>query len=199
MNGKPKDYDDVKAYGEFRVLPAGAYPCKLIKVQERNNKWGRKMVVAAIEIVDGDYAGYFLHLLNENRQNADNPADVKYPNNGVAYINVEEKESGRTTRAFKSFCVALEESGAHISWDENFARSITNASVGVIFRREQDAYNGRTYWKTRPYGFISMDKLAQGDYTVPADKPLADGYNDEPFPTDYSEAGFQATDDDIPW
>lgn len=200
---KPNGYDEVQAYGEFQALPPGGYICKILKTEERNTTNGMPMIAAVLDIVEGEYKDYFRNLFDERKKNnTDITKQIKYPNDGIAYIFVYEYQSNKTSRQFKSFCQAIEDSGTQIVWGENFQNSIQEANIGVVFRREQEEYNGKLYWHTKPYVFKSCESIKKGDYKIPDDKAakqvsVSDDSpfgSDEPFPDSFEKAN-----EDIPF
>lgn len=187
---KPKDYDDVRI-GESRILPAGGYICKILKAEETESKAGRPMIKVAFDITEGEYAGYFRERFDAWKAAADDPSEVKWPFAGTKWILLFDNEGG-TNRDFKSFCTALEDSGTEV-WKNDMidAARLKDAKVGVIFRREEHEYIGRT-WRTVPFGFRSVKAIQEGNFNVPEDKPLPPKASE---PAD----SFSALEDDIPF
>lgn len=187
---KPKDYDNIRI-GEARILPAGGYVCKILKAEETESKAGRPMIKVAFDIADGEYAGYFRDRFDTWRTGAEDPAEVKWPFAGTKWILLYNND-GETNRDFKSFCTALEESGREVWKNEMLdAAGLKDAKVGVIFRREEHDYNGRS-WRTVPCGFRSVKTIQEGTFSVPEDKPL-------PAQSNEIADSFSALEDDIPF
>lgn len=147
------------------------------------------MLKVAIDIDEGEYKGFFTDLYQKKKKEN---LDAKYPFNGMCYINCQDS-NGNTSRQFKTFCEAIEESGKQIVWGDGFTESLTKAQIGVIFRREQSEYNGNTYWNTRPFSYSSAQDIIQGNYSIPPEKALA--IQGETFGAD----GYEAVDEDIPF
>lgn len=190
---KPKDYDDVHI-GDYRILPAGGYVCRILKAEETKSASGRDMLKVAFDISDGEFANYFTDMFNGRKAAAENPKEVKWPFNGTKWILLTDNE-GKTNRDFKSFCTALEDSGVSVWKGDVFdTQGIKNTSVGIIFRREEHEYMNQTSWRTVPFGFRSVKTIEDGGYTVPEDKPIVK-------PADYAAAvdTFSAAEDDIPF
>lgn len=187
---KPKDYDNVRIGGE-KILPAGGYICRIIKAAETESKAGRPMIKVIFDIEDGEYAGYFREKFDAWKAASEDPAEVKWPFAGTKWILLFDNEGG-TNRDFKSFCTALEDSGTEV-WKNDMidAARLKDAKVGVIFRREEHEYIGRT-WRTVPFGFRSVKAIQDGNFNVPEDKPLPAR---APEPAD----SFSALEDDIPF
>ena len=190
---KPNDYDSVRI-GGFKTLPADGYVCRILKAEETVSKSGRDMLKIAFDIDEGEHAGYFRTLFNERKDAAENPKEVSWPFNGTKWILFLNNE-GKTNRDFKSFCTALKDSGTEV-WklDDTFdIKSLKDARLGILFRREEHEYNNVTSWRTVPYGFRSVATIQSGDYTVPADKPLVKASDLENIDS------FSAAADDIPF
>ena len=165
---KPNNYANTTT--ESKKLPAGGYICKIVACKETESKAGKPMLKIALEILEGEHRGFFAELWRD-RKMAAFPNEAKYPNEGTAYILTEDYE-GNCSKSFKGFCTALEDSG-NIVWNaQDELADLTGAVVGVLFRREENEYEGRTFWQTKPFSFRSVDRIRKGDYTVPEDKPL---------------------------
>ena len=206
MIHKGSDYESVSGFGQsdFKTLPKGGYICRIIMAEEKATapeKGNKPMIHIAFDIVEGEYTGYFMNLFQsrKKRDAVENPTkETKYPFEGQAWIMVNDyNDPNKTSRKFKGFCTAVEESGTEI-WDLNgnldLAR-IKGAEVGVIFQDVESEYNGKTSWRAIPWGFRSIESIASGDYFVPDDKPLPTTYG-----TGFAETDtFSAAEDDIPF
>lgn len=184
MIHKGKDYDTTTAFGqsEFKPLPKGGYICRIIMAEEAKSRSNRDMVHIAFDIVEGDYKGYFMNLFQSRKKKdaLENPTkETKYPFEGQAWIMVNDYEDPtKTSRKFKGFCTAIEESGTEI-WDLNGnldLNRVKGAEVGIVFQDVENEYNGKTTWRAQPWGFRSIESIATGDYFVPEDKPLPATY-----------------------
>lgn len=198
MATKPKDFDSVNPFSDFTPLPPGGYVCQILNAKEETSKAGNDMVVLMLDIVEGDQTNYFRNLFQKRKDNADNPATVKYPFDGKAYVNFTYE--GKTTKKFKALCTSVEEDGHTILWDDRFAESLKGATIGVIFRREESKgtgeNEGKTFWNTKPFAFRSAQTIRNGEFTVPDDLPLKDDNASNVAPP----SGFSTlSDDDIPF
>lgn len=188
---KPKDYDDVRV-GDYRILPAGGYVCKIIKAEETQSKTGKDMIKFYFDICEGEYEGYFNKQFKDRKASADDPTEVKWPFAGTKWVLVFN-EDGSTKRDFKSLCTALEEGGVTV-WDQNDVFQIgalKDSKIGIIFRREEHEYQGASSWRTVPWGFRSVKAIEEGSFKVPEDKPLPPQFT----PTD----SFEALEEDLPF
>lgn len=188
---KPKDYDNVKV-GEPRILPAGGYICKILNAEETESRNGKPMLKVSFDIDEGEFKGYFRDLFKGWKENSDDPATVKWPFTGTKWVMFYNSE-GKTNRDFKSFCTALEDSGAKVWINDTFdVNGLKGATLGMIFRREEHEYNNARSWRTVPVGFRSVKTIEEGNYNVPEDKPL-------PEPVLTETDSFTALDEDLPF
>jgi hypothetical protein len=189
---KPKDYDDVKVGGDFKILPADGYVCEILKAEETKSRAGKDMIKFIFDISEGDFAGYFKDMYDNWKASSDDPKSVKWPFTGTKWILLLNNE-GQTNRDFKSFCTALEDSGTDVWKNDTFdATALKGAKLGIIFRREEQEYNGATSWRTVPWGFRSVKAIEDGSFNVPEDKAL-------PERTLTDADSFSAMEDDIPF
>lgn len=205
---KGNDYDSVSAFGQsdFKPLPSGGYICRLIMAEEMADKNGNPMLHIGFDIIEGEYKNYFMDLFQSRKKNNTDPLkEIKWPFAGQAWIPVNDYEdNSKTSRKFKGFCTAVEESGTEI-WTpkgELNLNEVKSAEVGVIFQNVESEYNGKTRWEATPWGFRSIATVAGGDYFVPDDKPLKEisTYGTGFVPTSAGSAdSFSAADDDIPF
>lgn len=194
---KPNNYDDVRV-GDYKILPAGGYICRIIKAEETQSKSGRDMLKIAFDICDGEFTGYFMDTFNGRKAAAEDPSTVKWPFGGTKWVMIYDNEGG-TNRDFKAFCTALEESGTEV-WDKNdnfLTSNLKNSEIGIVFRREEQEYMNQTSWRTVPFRFRSVKSIEEGNFSVPEDKPLpAPAYAG----TGFTELdNFNAAEDDIPF
>ena len=203
MIKKMSDYDSVSGFGqsEFKALPKGGYICRIIMAEETTSRTGKPMLHVAFDIVEGEYTVHFMNLFHRRKkQYAYNPTkEVKYPFEGQKWIMVNDYEDpNKTSRQFKGFCTAVEDSGTEIwSLDGSLALDkIKGAEVGVIYQDVEHEYEGKTSWRAEPWAFRSIESIASGDYFVPDDKPLPATYG-----TGFSDSTdtFSAAEDDIPF
>ena len=190
---KPKDYDSVRV-GDYRILPAGGYICRIMKAEETTSGSGKPMLKVAFDICDGEFNGYFMDQFQSFKSFAEDPKSVKWPFAGTKWIMFLDNE-GNTNRDFKAFCTALEDSGTQV-WNNDVLNvsAMKDAQVGIIFRREQHEYNNLTNWRTVPYRFRSVEAIESGDYQVPEDKPIIKASEMAIMPDSFS-----AAEDDIPF
>lgn len=176
MITKKSDYAQTTAFGQsdYKALPADGYICRILKAEETADKGGNPMIHIAFDIVEGEYTGYFMNLYQSRKKSSDKPLEVKYPFEGQAWIGVNDYlDPSKTSRKFKGLCTALEDSGTEV-WSPKgdfMLMNLANAEVGVVYQRVEDEYQGKTRWKTVPWGFRSVKSIEDGDFFVPDDKP----------------------------
>ncbi len=197
MITKNSDYDNTTAFGqsEFKSLPKGGYICKIFKVEEKTDKNGNPMIHFAFDIAEGEYKDYFKNLFHSRKKNSDEPLNVKYPFEGQMWITTTDYEDkNKTSRKFKGFCTALEDSGTQV-WNGNNLdmNAINGAMIGIVYQNQEQEYKGKKSWRSVPWGCRSVDSIAEGDYFVPEDKPLPKPIEPDPL------EGFAAVDEDIPF
>lgn len=177
MITQKSDYKDTTSFGqsEFKSLPADGYIVRILHAEETTDKSRNPMIHVAFDICDGEYNGYFMNLFQARKKASEKPLEVKYPFEGQMWIGVNDyTDPSKTSRKFKGFCTALEDSGVQV-WDNNknfMLMNLANAEVGVVYQNVEDEYNGKTRWKTIPWCFRSVQSIVDGDFFVPDDKPL---------------------------
>ena len=207
MIKKGADYNDTPAFGQsdFKPLPKGGYICRIIMVEETKSSTNRDMLHIAFDITEGEYKGYFMNLFNARKKNNTDPLKtVKYPFEGQKWIMLNDYENPtKTSRQFKGFCTAVEDSGTEIwNLDGTLALDrVKDAEVGVVFQDVESEYNGKTSWRAIPWGFRSIESIASGDYFIPDDKPLQTTQNTgfSTYEPQTSADSFNAAEDDIPF
>ena len=187
---RPNDWDKVQEFGEYKVLPAGAYVCKIIGAEEVSTKEGKPMLRIALDIVEGEFAGYF-----RKRFDADTRENKKW---GCVVNQVLVDQEGMTARGFKTFVTSVERSNnTNAQWGNGFLQWLKGKKVGALFRREEylNANNERK-WSTKCFSFRSADSVA--DCEIPEDKPLSsapasNGFGGSfPAPNNYGGFGVPA-------
>lgn len=197
---KKADYDQTASFGQsnYTPLPKGGYVCKIFKAEAKETQNGQPMIHIAFDIAEGEYKGYFMELFQSRKQNArDKFKEVKYPFEGQAWIVVTDYEDpNKTSRKFKGFCTALEDSGTTV-WNGNkfMINALDGAMVGIVYQREEQEWEGKRSWRTLPWAFRSVDTIREDDYFVPEDKALPEKTDDVMM----SEGFAKVQDVDIPF
>lgn len=191
---KKFDIDKAKEYGEFQMLPRGGYVCvvKGAKVEERAD--GSQVIVLAVDIAEGEYAGYFQKDLD--RQTGEKSWHCRYWLNVPTDDGSERDEWDK--RKFKTFTTSLEKSneGYKFDWDE---QKFTGKLVGGLFNyREFETSSGTIGESPNLAQFRSVDAIRSGDYKLPKDKKLA-SFSPLPASGDNIIDSFAAAEVDIPF
>ncbi len=169
MINKPNNWENVKAPSDRNKLPAGAYVCKIKKATVQETDYGFQLALA-FDITAGDYAGYFAEEFKTN------PANTKKWKGVLRQFLPKEDGTERdewTKSQLKGLVTAIENSNAGYkwNWDES---SLSGKEIGIIFRNEEWAYNGRTGWTARPFRGTTVENVVNGNVRLPEDKPLKD-------------------------
>lgn len=205
MFKQPNDYAQTASFGQsdFKPLPKGGYIVRVLQIEETKDKKGKPMIHFAFDISDGEYNSYFMNLFNKRKERSDNPLNVKYPFEGQMWIPVYDYEDpNKTSRKFKGFCTALEDSGTEV-WSpakDFMIDSIKSATLGIVFQSQEQEYNGKASWRSVPWGCRSVESILSGDYFVPDDKPLPEKSNNSSFSGAFGGAdSFAQAEDELPF
>lgn len=165
---KPNNYDDVKV-GDFIPVELGGHHAIIKDVKEQKSSTGKDMIVVAIDFAPNDkQAGYFM----DSFENDIRP-DKKWPFQAVQYIVVEGAD-GKTTRNFKTFITAYEESnGCEASWGETFCKQFKGKKIGVVYGNVEEEYNGEVKMRRRIRWFCKDSAVDTAK--IPDDKLLNNG------------------------
>ena len=171
-----KDYDNVKASGEYERLAPGGYVCKILEATDEPQKEYLRIVY---DIAEGHEAGRY----------KDEPAENVYRHSFIR--SYKEKALGM----FKSFTNALEASNDGYKWDFD-ENKLAGKLIGIVFGYEQyEANDGTVKERLRVASTKSAEAIRKGDFRTPALKLLKDG-NAAIQPT--VPEGF-VSDDDYPF
>lgn len=164
---KPNNYDNTKAFTGYDPLPAGNYVCRIMQVQETTSRNGRPMLLICLDIVRGDYRGFYTDEYKANIKQ-----DKKWP---CIVYQLTEDDQRNCSRGLKTFLEAVEASnmGFDINryWGDGFCEALRNKIVGGKFRREQyESRTGELRWSTKCAGFCTADEV--DELPTMNDKPL---------------------------
>lgn len=190
MNVTP-GYDKAAAYdGSFDRLPAGGYVCRIMKAWVECTPNNSEMLVLALEIAEGDYAGYFRKVYDDKKTS--NP-NVKWP---CMFKQFTLGTDGQTNPFFKGMLKSIEESNMGYAWNWQEA-TLQNKMIGMIFREEEFlASDGTTKTTVRPAFPRSVQRIRNG-VEVPEIKRLNKNMG---MNANASSSGFTVVDDDeLPW
>lgn len=168
MITRPGNWNEVQEFTDRPKLPVGAYVCKIRQTTVQPCKTGDQLCVL-IDIAEGEFAGFY-----DNDFRNSTLENKKW--GGVLRLwlpldnGTEQDEWTKST--FKGFISAVEHSNSGYTWNWD-ERSLTGKMIGVLFRNEEWDYEGKHGWKVRPFRSMSVDRVRDGDFTIPADKPLS--------------------------
>lgn len=162
------DYEQTQAYGDFQQLPKGGYVMKILDARIENKGYGDYIMIAG-DVEGGEYHHYFA-----KNYKAQTGEDKKWRGNYLLNIPADDgsERDGWTKRRFKTFTEALEDSnpGYHFDWDET---KFKGKMIGGLFNaREYEKSDGDTAWATNWGGVCAVEKIRDGSFTLPKDKPL---------------------------
>ncbi len=133
---KKVDMTNVKESGDFTKLPAGAYICSIVDVEDVSDK---EYLKVTYDIADGEFAGHFNDIRKDH-------ADWTWVG---AYV-----KSYKTTALpmFKRFCSAVSKSNGAFVFDGNTVnadeKTLIGKKLGLILR-EEEYYSNSGELKTR--------------------------------------------------
>lgn len=162
---KVQGYDEAQAItGEYERLNAGGYICKIISAKEEKSKSGKRMLVLALDIAEGDKKDFFRNRFNDNS----NP-DKKWPA-GAIYRQMLEGE--KAAGFLKGLMTSLEASNDGFKWDWD-EKKLANLKCGAIFGEEEYEKMDGSVGTTTKVKFIRTIKAIQdGNFKVPELKKL---------------------------
>ena len=187
-----KDYDQTQAYGDYEKLPKGGYVMQIKGVETRKNSNGEYLFISG-DIFEGEYMQFFTREYR-NQQAEDKKWHCNY------LLNIPKDDGSEqdtwTKRKFKTFTEALEDSndGYHFDWDE---QKFKGKLIGGLFNeREYETQQGQIRRATNWASVTTVDKIREGNYTLPNDKTLQ-----KPTLPATDASGFMSTDDldDLPF
>lgn len=167
MITKPKNWENVKAFSDYKKIQPGAYVCRVKQANVREESYGTQLCIL-FDIEDGEFSGYY------GDDFARNTAKNKKWRGVLRYFLPTDDGSDKdewTKSRLKGLATSLEDSNRGYTWDWD-ERSLKGLLVGIVFRNEEWEYDGKTGWTARPFLAISADSVADGTFTIPKDKPL---------------------------
>ena len=185
-----KGFEAKKVGGGREILPAGGYVCEIKSAKEETYSWGSRLVLA-IEVVEGEYAGFWKRDFDGNDRD-----DKKW--RGIYRISVPSDDGSVqdawTKRTFGNFIWAVEESnpGYRWNWDE---KTLKGKKLGVLYRNYEWAMDDRTGWSTEAAGAVSVEDCRAGKFRLPKDRPL----KNKPVQEQTTPDATAADEDDLPF
>jgi hypothetical protein len=167
MIPKYEDYEAKERQGAEK-LPAGGYIAQILKAECVDYDWGTVLVVS-FDIAEGPQKGFFAR-----RWKADEGGEYERRWKGTFRVNVPTSKSRYPKSdkdAFQDFTFAVNASNPGYTFDFD-EEKLKGKKVGVLFRNREWEKDGNTGWTTECCRCVAVRKIQEGDYTVPADKPL---------------------------
>ena len=189
---KINNWANIKPQAEYSPLPAGGYVCRIMGAEMktydgRNGELIEKLAIS-LDIAEGDHKDHF----------ADDYRGQTFEDKrwgcvlSLSYPPEDAPETDWRYGVLKAAVEAIEESnpGYHFDWDE---RKLKGKTVGCLFRSEEWEYNGKSGWKVRPFKLLDAQRVREGKFTQPKEKPLKKATN-----ANYNETAseFEAVDVD---
>ena len=167
MIQKPNNWENVRAFSDFRKLPLGAYVCIIKQATVKRTDYGDQLCIL-FDISEGEWAGYYQDDFDSNTRD-----DKKWKGVLRQFLpkNDGSDKDEWAKSLLKGLTTAVEESNRGYVWDWN-EQGLAKKEIGILMRNEEWEYNGKTGWAVRPFRAISVDSVGDGSYTLPKDKPL---------------------------
>ena len=153
----PTGYNETQASGDWTPITLGGHYLIIKQVSERMSSTGKPMIVVLFDFDQNDaQAGYFTKSFADDVR-----PDKKWPNSGTKYILVNDSDTGKTSKNFKTFCTCVERSntGFEVKWIENWGAQFKGKKVGGVFGEELDFYDSKEKRKHVLRWFMSFDKV----------------------------------------
>lgn len=149
FKSKNTNWTEVSAAGTSKLIPAGGYVAKILKVEDVESKEYLRFVY---DIAEGDYKGFF--------ETDDRPYTHQF------FRSYKDTASG----FMKQFLDCIEESNGSFNlatWD-NEPNGLTNLLVGVLIQREDYTNNnGENRARMNVVGFTSAANIRAGRFVLP--------------------------------
>ena len=162
---KLKGYDEAQAItGEYEKLNAGGYICKIKSAKEEKSKTGKRMLVIALDILEGDKKDFFKKRFDE-----DTRAEKKWPA-GAVYRQMLEGE--KAAGFLKGLITSIEASNEGFKWDWD-EKKLANLKCGAIFGEEEyEKLDGSVGTSTKVKFIRTVKSIEEGNFKIPEIKKL---------------------------
>ena len=144
----------------FGQLPAGAYVGKITSVKIEGAEPDQTLAIA-LDVTEGEHAGYFSRRLKHDQENSTGKYEVKYK--GVYRLRIPNPENTKAMypdsdrKRFNDAIWRIESSNPGYHWDWN-EKGLIGRVVG--FSMQDDEYNGNAF--TRIARFEVADDVRAG-------------------------------------
>lgn len=162
---KIKGYEEAQAItGEYEKLEAGGYICKIINAKEEKSKSGKRMLVIALDIAEGEKKDFFRNRFMENA----NP-EKKWP---AGAIYRQMLEGDKAVGFLKGLMTSLEASNEGFKWDWD-EKKLKDLKCGAIFGEEEyEKLDGSIGTSTKVKFIRTVKSIQDGNYKIPEIKRL---------------------------
>lgn len=162
---KLPNYDNVAPItGEYEKLNAGGYICKIKSAKEEKSKTGKRMLVIALDILEGDKKDFFKKRFDE-----DTRAEKKWPA-GAIYRQMLEGE--KAAGFLKGLITSIEASNEGFKWDWD-EKKLANLKCGAIFGEEEyEKLDGSVGTSTKVKYIRTVKSIEEGNFKIPEIKKL---------------------------
>lgn len=186
---KVKGYEEAQAItGEYERLEAGGYICKIVSAKEEKSKSGKRMLVLALDILEGDKKDYFKKRFDENTS-----PDKKW-STGAIYRQMLEGE--KAVGFLKGLMTSLESSNENFKWDWD-EKKLVRLKCGAIFGEEEyERLDGSIGTSTKVKFIRTVKAIQDGNFKVPELKKLPQ--KGEAF-EDFVNSVSSENDEDLPF
>lgn len=159
------NYEHVRGYENgTSQLPVGGYVLKITGVRYESGTNGNSdRIVVAFDVNEGEYAGFF-----KKRYDSDQSEDKKWKGTTTLYVPREDgsEQDEWTTRKFKTFTNALEDSNKNYKWDWEESKW-KGLLIGGVFGEVFTLIDGRQVRYTTFKSAVSVENARKGDFRKP--------------------------------
>ena len=162
---KVQGYEEAQAItGEYEKLEAGGYICKIVSAKEEKSKSNKRMLVLALDILEGEKKDFFRNRFSENTS-----PDKKWPA-GAIYRQMLEGE--KAAGYLKGLMTSLEASNEGFKWDWD-EKKLANLKCGAIFGEEEyEKMDGSIGTSTKVKFIRTVKAIQEGNFKIPELKKL---------------------------
>lgn len=155
-------YEEAKKAAQYtpgEKLPAGAYVCKIMKVEFINGQNGNSdSIKVYYDIIEGDQKDFF-----RKQYDANTSEDKKWKGTANIYVPKDDgsEKDGWTKNSFAKWTNSFEESNAGYTWDwdENKWKGLV---VGVVYGETGNVIEGREVTYTEARFACSVKDVREG-------------------------------------
>ena len=160
---KINGYEEAQAItGDYEVLEAGGYICKITGAREDKSKTGKRMLVIAFDIVEGEKAEYYQRRFDENTS-----TDKKWQG-----VYRQMLDGDKAAAYLKGLMTSLEASNPNFTWNWDESKLKDLKFGGLFGREEYEKIDGTRAFSTKIRWIRSVEKIKNGEFKIPEDKLL---------------------------